>query len=207
MNAHAIAGANAALAPKVWLLLARCLIRRYSPLALRVASLAINAPISSSRSRAPQADSDEPLAPRSNHLRGKSPSFRYCRRPLIQRIFQLAQNPDFGARIAFVEDYDHHLAQRMVRGVDIWLNNPVPPLEASGTSGMKASMNGVPNLSILDGWWMEVTTAQRLGHRWRPGGNRSHRRRYRSPLPPAGGGNRSALLPVSVDGLPHDMSA
>jgi starch phosphorylase len=47
------------------------------------------------------------------------------------------------------------LAQRMVRGVDLWLNNPVPPLEASGTSGMKASMNGVPNLSILDGWWME----------------------------------------------------
>jgi starch phosphorylase len=74
---------------------------------------------------------------------------------IIQRIFRLAQDPEFGARIAFVEDYDQHLAQRMVRGVDIWLNNPVPPLEASGTSGMKASMNGVPNLSLLDGWWIE----------------------------------------------------
>ncbi len=74
---------------------------------------------------------------------------------IIQRIFRLAEDPEFGARIAFVEDYDQHLAQRMVRGVDIWLNNPVPPLEASGTSGMKASMNGVPNLSLLDGWWVE----------------------------------------------------
>ena len=75
---------------------------------------------------------------------------------IIQRIFRLAQDPEFGARIAFVEDYDQHLAQRMVRGVDVWLNNPVPPLEASGTSGMKASMNGVPSLSILDGWWTEA---------------------------------------------------
>ena len=74
---------------------------------------------------------------------------------LIQRIFQLAQNPEFGARIAFVENYDQRLAQRMVRGVDVWLNNPIPPLEASGTSGMKAGANGVPNLSILDGWWIE----------------------------------------------------
>jgi len=74
---------------------------------------------------------------------------------LIQKIFQLAQNPEFGARIAFVENYDQRLAQRMVRGVDVWLNNPIPPLEASGTSGMKAGANGVPNLSILDGWWIE----------------------------------------------------
>jgi starch phosphorylase len=74
---------------------------------------------------------------------------------IIQRVFRLAQDAEFGARVAFVEDYDQHLAQRMVRGVDVWLNNPVPPLEASGTSGMKASMNGIPNLSILDGWWME----------------------------------------------------
>ncbi len=79
---------------------------------------------------------------------------------IIQKVFRLAQDPEFGARIAFVEDYDQHLAQRMVRGVDVWLNNPVPPLEASGTSGMKASMNGVPNLSILDGWWMEGYNGQ-----------------------------------------------
>lgn len=74
---------------------------------------------------------------------------------LIQKVFRLAQDPEFGARLAFVEDYDQELALRMVRGVDVWLNNPMPPLEASGTSGMKASVNGVPNLSILDGWWIE----------------------------------------------------
>jgi len=74
---------------------------------------------------------------------------------LIQKVFRYAQDPEFGARIAFVEDYDQELALDMVRGVDVWLNNPLPPLEASGTSGMKASVNGVPNLSILDGWWIE----------------------------------------------------
>jgi starch phosphorylase len=74
---------------------------------------------------------------------------------LIQKVFRLAQDPEFGGRIAFVENYDQQLAEYMVRGVDVWLNNPVPPLEASGTSGMKASVNGIPNLSILDGWWIE----------------------------------------------------
>jgi starch phosphorylase len=74
---------------------------------------------------------------------------------LIQKVFRLAQDPAFGGRIAFVENYDQQLAEYMVHGVDVWLNNPVPPLEASGTSGMKASVNGVPNLSILDGWWIE----------------------------------------------------
>lgn len=74
---------------------------------------------------------------------------------LIQMIVRLAQDPEFGGRVAFVEDYDESLAESLVRGVDVWLNNPIPPLEASGTSGMKASLNGVPNLSILDGWWLE----------------------------------------------------
>jgi starch phosphorylase len=74
---------------------------------------------------------------------------------ILQRIFTFAHNPELGGRIAFVENYDEQLAQYMVHGVDIWLNNPLPPLEASGTSGMKASLNGVPNLSILDGWWLE----------------------------------------------------
>ncbi len=74
---------------------------------------------------------------------------------LIQKVFQAAQNPEFAGRIAFVEDYDKELAAYMVHGVDVWLNNPVPPQEASGTSGMKASVNGVPNLSVLDGWWLE----------------------------------------------------
>jgi glycogen phosphorylase len=74
---------------------------------------------------------------------------------LIQKVFRMAQNPEFAGRIAFVEDYDQQLAEYMVHGVDVWLNNPVPPLEASGTSGMKAAINGVPSLSILDGWWIE----------------------------------------------------
>ena len=74
---------------------------------------------------------------------------------ILQRIYEFAQQPDFGGRIAFVEDYGEQVAQYMVHGVDVWMNNPVPPMEACGTSGMKASLNGVLNLSILDGWWIE----------------------------------------------------
>ncbi|MGI8478028.1 MAG: alpha-glucan family phosphorylase [Thermomicrobiales bacterium] len=74
---------------------------------------------------------------------------------MIQEIFWHSRKPRFGGRIAFAEDYDMGLASLLVAGVDIWLNNPRAPLEASGTSGMKASANGVPNLSILDGWWRE----------------------------------------------------
>ncbi len=74
---------------------------------------------------------------------------------ILQRIFNSAHDPALGGRIAFVEDYDEQLAQYMTHGVDVWLNNPIPPLEACGTSGMKASLNGVPHLSILDGWWIE----------------------------------------------------
>jgi len=74
---------------------------------------------------------------------------------ILQRVFNFALDPELGGRIAFVENYDEQLAQYMVHGVDLWLNNPMPPLEACGTSGMKASLNGVPQLSILDGWWIE----------------------------------------------------
>jgi starch phosphorylase len=74
---------------------------------------------------------------------------------ILQRIFTAASDPALGGRIAFIENYDEQLAQYLVHGVDLWLNNPVPPLEASGTSGMKAALNGVPQLSILDGWWIE----------------------------------------------------
>jgi starch phosphorylase len=75
---------------------------------------------------------------------------------LIQEIFWRARDPRFGGRIAFAEDYDMGLAAHLVAGVDVWLNNPRAPLEASGTSGMKAAINGAPNLSILDGWWREA---------------------------------------------------
>ncbi len=74
---------------------------------------------------------------------------------LIQQIVWHARDPLFGGRIAFAEDYDMQLASYLVAGVDVWLNNPRAPMEASGTSGMKAAANGVPNLSILDGWWSE----------------------------------------------------
>ncbi|MBC8316952.1 MAG: alpha-glucan family phosphorylase [Desulfobulbaceae bacterium] len=74
---------------------------------------------------------------------------------ILQKIVTIAKDPEFAGRIAFVEDYGEQFAQYLVHGVDVWLNNPIPPMEASGTSGMKASLNGVPSLSILDGWWLE----------------------------------------------------
>jgi starch phosphorylase len=74
---------------------------------------------------------------------------------LITTIHSLSQDPRFAGRILFVEDYDMSVGRALTRGVDVWLNNPRPPLEASGTSGQKAAMNGVLNLSILDGWWPE----------------------------------------------------
>jgi starch phosphorylase len=74
---------------------------------------------------------------------------------LLQSVFSFARDPDLAGRIAFVEDYDEQLAQYLTHGVDVWLNTPLPPMEACGTSGMKASINGVPHLSILDGWWIE----------------------------------------------------
>ena len=74
---------------------------------------------------------------------------------LIKRIFEISQRPEFLGKIIFLEDYDFQLARRLVSGVDIWMNTPTRPLEASGTSGEKAEMNGVVNLSVLDGWWVE----------------------------------------------------
>lgn len=74
---------------------------------------------------------------------------------LIKKIFEISQRPEFLGKIIFLEDYDMQLARRLVSGVDIWMNTPTRPLEASGTSGEKAEMNGVVNLSVLDGWWIE----------------------------------------------------
>jgi glycogen phosphorylase len=76
----------------------------------------------------------------------------------LQQVYRRAIDPIFGGRIAFVDDYDLHVAHFLVQGCDIWMNNPRKPLEASGTSGMKASLNGVPHLSIGDGWWAEGYT-------------------------------------------------
>lgn len=74
---------------------------------------------------------------------------------LIKKIFEISQRPEFLGKILFLENYDMQLARRLVSGVDIWMNTPTRPLEASGTSGEKALMNGVLNLSVLDGWWLE----------------------------------------------------
>ncbi len=74
---------------------------------------------------------------------------------IIKEIVTLSKQPDFVGRIIFLENYDIEVAKKLVQGVDIWLNTPTRPLEASGTSGMKAVMNGVLNFSVLDGWWVE----------------------------------------------------
>ncbi len=88
----------------------------------------------------------------------------------LQQVYRRATDPMFGGRIAFVDDYDLHVAHFLVQGCDVWMNNPRKPLEASGTSGMKASINGVPHLSIGDGWWAEGYTGQ---NGWLIAGNAS----------------------------------
>jgi len=98
---------------------------------------------------------------------------------LIRRVVQISRMPEFEGNILFVEGYDLRLARRLVSGVDVWLNNPLYPLEASGTSGMKAGMNGVINLSVLDGWWGE---GYEPGNGWaikpaRESQNEAHRNR------------------------------
>lgn len=86
---------------------------------------------------------------------GKSHPADFPSKYLLHQVYALATDREFRGRIAFVEDYDMHMARYLVQGVDLWLNNPRRRQEACGTSGMKASLNGVPHLSILDGWWQE----------------------------------------------------
>jgi starch phosphorylase len=86
---------------------------------------------------------------------GKSHPADYPSKCLLQRVYNLAADREFQGRIAFVEDYDMHTARYLVQGVDLWLNNPRRLNEACGTSGMKAALNGVPSISVLDGWWQE----------------------------------------------------
>lgn len=75
---------------------------------------------------------------------------------LIRAVYEVSRTPEFEGHIVFLEDYDMDMARHLVSGVDVWLNTPIRPYEASGTSGQKASLNGVPNCSILDGWWPEA---------------------------------------------------
>ena len=74
---------------------------------------------------------------------------------LIKKIIEISNRPEFLGKIIFLENYDMRLARHLIAGVDVWLNTPTRPLEASGTSGEKAEMNGVLNFSVLDGWWYE----------------------------------------------------
>ena len=90
---------------------------------------------------------------------------------LIKRIIEISRRPEFLGKIIFLENYDMQLARRLVSGVDIWLNTPTRPLEASGTSGEKALMNGVVNFSVLDGWWLE---GYREGAGWALTEKRTH---------------------------------
>lgn len=86
---------------------------------------------------------------------------------LIQQIANARHNPDFNGRIVFIEDYDINVCRHLIQGVDVWLNNPRHPLEASGTSGQKVVLNGGLNLSVLDGWWAEAydgTNGFAIGH-------------------------------------------
>jgi starch phosphorylase len=97
----------------------------------------------------------DPLRPVQFVFSGKAHPADEGGKNLIREIHQFAKDPAFEGRLAFVENYSMHVAKYLVRGVDVWMNNPKAPLEASGTSGMKAAINGVPNFSILDGWWIE----------------------------------------------------
>ena len=97
----------------------------------------------------------DPLRPVLFLFAGKAHPADVPGQDLIRRVMQVAQMPEFEGKILLVEGYDLRLGRRMVSGVDVWLNNPIYPLEASGTSGMKAALNGVVNLSVLDGWWGE----------------------------------------------------
>jgi glycogen phosphorylase len=89
-------------------------------------------------------------------LAGKAHPADYEGKLMVKKLFELKEAPYVAGRVAFLEDYDLGMASRLVAGCDVWVNLPRPPLEASGTSGMKAAMNGCINLSVLDGWWDEA---------------------------------------------------
>ena len=106
---------------------------------------------------------------------------------VMQEIVALARSRHAHGRVVFLENYDMGVARALVRGCDVWLNTPRRPHEASGTSGMKAAVNGVLNLSVLDGWWAEgYAPDRRLGDR-----RRLRRGRRRAALPPARGAGRA----------------
>src|SRR5881392_102239 len=98
---------------------------------------------------------NDPTRPVQFIFAGKAHPRDEAGKALIQEVYKLSREPGLETRIVFVEDYDSYIARRLVQGVDLWLNHPLRPLEASGTSGMKSAPNGGINLSVLDGWWHE----------------------------------------------------
>ena len=92
----------------------------------------------------------------------------------MQEVYRAVKDSRSGGRLVFLEDYDMNLARYLVQGVDVWMNTPRRPNEASGTSGMKAALNGVLNFSILDGWWREGYNGQQWLGDWQ-------RKRVRQP--------------------------
>ena len=129
---------------------------------------------------------------------------------VIQEIFQRSRSPQLRGRVFIIEDYDIRIGRFLVQGVDVWLNNPRRPLEASGTSGMKAAQNGVANISVLDGWWDEGYTGD---NGWAIGGREieprrgAHRtgRMPRTSTDPRRGGH-PALLRPRRDGDPAPLA-
>ena len=124
---------------------------------------------------------------------------------ILQKIYQAASNPQLGGRIVFLEDYGEQFAQYMVHGVDVWLNNPLPPMEACGTSGMKAALNGVPHLSIPDGWWIEAYNGN---NGWTFGSQEPSTDRDRADAEALYDLLEKEIIPLyyrfSDDGIPHD---
>jgi len=104
-------------------------------------------------------------------IAGKAHPRDMAGKDIIKRIYQFTKDPRFQKRVVFLEDYDINVARYMVQGVDVWMNNPRRPLEASGTSGMKAAANGALNMSILDGWWCEAFNGE---NGWAIGGGEEY---------------------------------
>ena len=105
-------------------------------------------------------------------LAGRADPHEEPGKAFIRRLHELSQDPRFDGRIVFLENYDVRVGREMVRGVDVWVNNPRRPLEACGTSGQKVVLNGGLNLSVLDGWWAEAFDAT---NGFAIGGTRVHR--------------------------------
>ncbi|MFN3682849.1 MAG: alpha-glucan family phosphorylase [Fimbriimonadaceae bacterium] len=124
---------------------------------------------------------------------------------MVAEVYRLSRERRWRGRVFFLEEYDMAVAKRLVQGVDLWINNPIRPLEASGTSGMKAAINGVPNASVLDGWWDEGYEADNgwaVGEREAPSSPRKRDRHHAEALYEALEAASGLFWDRSKDGLP-----